>query len=307
MFHLSKASGATALICAAVVALLTGCDEDSGGDLQSLEEELSAELAPTPAAAGDLFTGTRRIDVNGKSVNVSCTGDPVEGKPPIMLLLGFGDGLEAMGDLQKSLSANNRVCSYDRLGEGASDQPGGPQDFATNGQILTAVLDEAMGEQKVVLAGHSMGGLIAARYAPDHQDRVAGLVLLDATGPTAIADTLALVPESHTGDAAMVRQQMIAMREGANPEQLRIQDGEVRSAGDVPVEVVQHGRQDLAAIPEYGVDLERIWAEGQRKWLALSTRSTLVTATESGHYVYRDEPELAVQAIERVTMQAAGK
>ncbi|GAA0506122.1 alpha/beta hydrolase [Saccharopolyspora subtropica] len=296
MFHLSRATGATALICAAVMALLTGCDEGPNAGLDSLD---SSETE------SNLFTGTQKIEVNGKSVNVSCTGNPVEDKPAIMLLLGFGDGLEAMGDLQKSLSAHNRVCSYDRLGEGASDQPDAPQDFASNGQILTAVLDKAMGEHPVVLAGHSMGGLLAARYAPDHQDRVVGLVLLDATGPTAIADTLALLPEGDIGPAAAVREQMIAMREGANPEQLRVQDGEVRAAGDIPVQVVQHGRQDLAAIPQYGPDLERIWAEGQRKWLALSSRSTLVTATRSGHYIYRDEPDLAIQAIERVTTQAA--
>ncbi|MER7010216.1 alpha/beta hydrolase [Saccharopolyspora sp. NPDC000359] len=306
MFHLSKAAGATALACTAVVALLAGCDGGSGNGLESLDEldKLDSELG-TPT--GDLFTGTQKIEVNGKSVNVSCTGNAVAGKPAIMLLLGFGDGLEAMGDLQKSLSADNRVCSYDRLGEGASDQPGGPQDIASNGQILTAVLDKAMGDQPVVLAGHSMGGLIAARYAPDHLDRVKGLVLLDATGPTAITDTLALIPEGDTSEASALREQMIAMREGANPEQLRIQDSAVRSAGDIPVEVVQHGQQYLAPIPQYGPDLERIWAEGQQKWLALSSRSTLVTATKSGHYVYRDEPELARQSIERVTAQATAE
>nr|WP_246331036.1 alpha/beta hydrolase [Saccharopolyspora hordei] len=278
---------------------LTGCGAGADGDLQSLDQ-----LDELDQLDGELFTGTQKIDVGGKAVNVSCAGKPVDGKPGIMLLLGFGDGLEAMSELQKSLSAHNRVCSYDRLGEGASDEPDGPQDFASNGQVLTAVLDKAMGDRSVVLAGHSMGGLLAARYAPDHQDRVTGLVLLDATGPTAISDTLELIPEGDAGPASAVREQMIAMREGANPEQLRVEDGEVRSAGDIPVEVVQHGQQYLAAIPQYGAELERIWAEGQRKWLALSPRSTLVTATGSGHYIYVDEPQLAVQSIERVVTQA---
>ncbi|WP_443076765.1 alpha/beta fold hydrolase [Streptomyces sp. TRM 70361] len=78
----------------------------------------------------------------------------------------------------------NRVCSYDRLGEGASDQPEDPQSFESTGEVLTAVLDRVAGDNPVVLTGHSLGGVIAARYAPDHQDRVRGLVLLDATSPT---------------------------------------------------------------------------------------------------------------------------
>jgi pimeloyl-ACP methyl ester carboxylesterase len=36
------------------------------------------------------------------------------------------------------------------------------------------------GHRPVVLAGHSLGGLIAARYAPAHRDRVASPVLMDA-------------------------------------------------------------------------------------------------------------------------------
>ncbi|MCS7483895.1 hypothetical protein ACFFQW_32495 [Umezawaea endophytica] len=36
----------------------------------------------------------------------------------------------------------------------------------------------------------------------------------------------------------------------------------VRSAGDIPVEVVQHGRQRLADVPEVGPALERAWSAG---------------------------------------------
>ncbi|MEK8145115.1 alpha/beta fold hydrolase [Streptomyces sp. M10(2022)] len=35
-----------------------------------------------------------------------------------------------------------------------------------SGKILTSVLDRLAGDRPVVLAGHSLGGYIAARYAP---------------------------------------------------------------------------------------------------------------------------------------------
>lgn len=79
-----------------------------------------------------------------------------------------------MAAIQKPLSEENRVCS-DRLGEGRSAQPDSPQNFSDSRKVLSSVLDRVAGDGPVVLAGHSLGGMIAARYAPDHQDRAKGL------------------------------------------------------------------------------------------------------------------------------------
>jgi pimeloyl-ACP methyl ester carboxylesterase len=282
--------------------VLVGCDEPS---------EAPQSLSSPPAGITDeladegLLGGTMTVDVDGKSVNVSCSGGPAVIRPTVVLMTGLGDPLEKMAGIQETLSEEGRVCSYDRLGEGASDQPDGPQTFDDSGEVLTAVLAEVAGDDAVVLAGHSLGGAIAARYAPDHQDQVKGLVLMDATPPTTVADTTSLIPESATNPAAQVRAQILTVNQGENPEKLLVADGEVRSGGDIPVEVIQHGQQYLGAIPEYGPRLERLWSEGQRKWLALSGRSNLSTATNSGHHIYVDQPDFAVEAIQRVTSQAA--
>lgn len=288
-----------ALCCALAGAGLVGCDstEPEGGPESS---------APAPEGGEGLLTGTEVIDVEGRSVNVSCSGDPVAERPLVVLLHGGGDDLTTMADLQETLSAQGRVCSYDRLGAGGSDQPEGPQDFEGVGKTLTGVLDEVAGDGPVVLVGHSMGGLIAGRYAPDHQDRVQGLVLLDSTSPTAGTDLSARIPESATGPAGELREQTLAVFDGANPEQLVFTDGPVRSAGDIPVRVIQHGQQYLAEVPEYGEGLEEDWTAGQNQWLALSTDSELSTAENSGHYIHVDEPEVAVAAIEEVAARAAG-
>src|SRR5262245_43731809 len=199
----NKVSAAVALCCAVVGVTLTGCDE-------------AQEASPPPATdaakpAADVFTGAKKITVDGRAVNVSCSGAPAKDRPVIVLMLGAGDGLDKMAGLQKTLSSKNRVCSYDRLGAGASDQPGGPQTLDDTGRVLTAVIDRVAGDAPVVLAGHSLGGLIAARYAPDHQDRVGGLVMMDATSPTQSADLRAVVPDSATGPAADLRAQTLAV------------------------------------------------------------------------------------------------
>lgn len=307
MFRIIRTTALTTLCCA-VAGSLVGCGvlSEVGSDLESAAEEVQSDLESDVVNNGELFTGTKTLDVDGASVNVSCSGAPADERPVIVLMAGMGDGLDTMADLQETLSEGDRVCSYDRLGEGESDQPEGTQSIADVGETLTAVLDDVSPDGPVVLAGHSLGGLIAARYAPDHTDRVHGLVLLDATSPTMLDDITEVIPESATGEGAEVREQNIAVFEGENPEGIVIDsDPQVRSAGDIPTEIIQHGVPYLGEIAEYGDDLERVWAEGQEQWAAVSDNSELSTAEEAGHYIHVDQPEIAVEAIRRVTDQAA--
>ncbi len=291
-------TAAIAVCCAVAAAGLTGCDGVPDSDAFPFD-------SPAPRKTADAFTGTKKIKVGGRSVNVSCAGAPAKDAPVIVLMAGLGDGLGKMAALQKTLSKENRVCSYDRLGAGASDRPEGPQSFADTGKVLTGVLDRVAGDGRVVLAGHSLGGMIAARYAPGHKDRVKGLVLMDATSPTSVADIKGAIPESATGPAAQLRAQTLAVDAGQNPERLVLTDEKVRSAGNIPAEVIRHGKQYLAAVPEYGPALERGWTAGQRTWLGVSARARLSTAAGSEHYIYVDRPDIAVTAIQRVTAQAA--
>nr|WP_246100084.1 alpha/beta hydrolase [Stackebrandtia endophytica] len=263
-------------------------------------------MDPAEEIQAAFFEGTETFTIADHTVNVSCSGSFVSDGPVVILLHGGGDDLTAMADFQTALSADNRVCSYDRLGAGASDQPDGPQDYAAIGATLTGVIDAVSGGEPVVLVGHSMGGLIAARYAPDHQDKVAGAVLLDATSPTAAGDLEARIPEEAEGGAAQLRQDTLAVFAGENPEQLVFADGEVQSAGDIPVRVLQHGVQYLAeAEPEYGEGLEEDWTAGQEAWLGLSSDSRLDTVDDSGHYIYLDAPEAALEAVKDVVTRAS--
>ncbi|WP_337824297.1 alpha/beta fold hydrolase [Amycolatopsis sp. A1MSW2902] len=293
-YSMHKAGGTAAVIAACL--LLAGCDEET-------EADPAPNSAPVSQAA---FTGAKKITVDGKSVNVSCSGTLEKGKPVVVLLHGGGDALDKFASLQETLGKKNRVCSYDRLGAGGSDQPADRQTFETTGKVLTGVLGQLAADSPVVLAGHSLGGLIAARYAPDHQDKVKGLVLMDATSPTQGADLTREIPADATGDAADLRAQTLAVFNGESPEKLVVSDADVKSAGDIPVEVIKHGKEYLAQLPQYGPGLERAWTEGQVKWLALSSRSELTVAKNSGHYIYQDQPDVAVREIEDVAARVAG-
>jgi pimeloyl-ACP methyl ester carboxylesterase len=253
---------------------------------------------PSPVASSD------RVTVDGGSVRVRCRGVEAPGRPVVVLLPGYGDPLTRMRGLQSTLAEQVRVCAYDRLGEGASDAPPRTQGITATEQVLTAVLDRVAPGSPVVLVGHSLGGLIAARYTGDHPDRVQGLVLLDATGPTTTTDVARIIPVNAPGIAGAVRAQQVDVTRGGGRERLQLRDTPVRSAGNLPVTVVAHTPGYLTtSVPTYGPALERAWTAGQRHWLNLSSHSTLVTAARSSHYIYLDQPRLVVREVHRVVEQ----
>ena len=77
-----------------------------------------------------------------------------------------------------ALSARCRVCCMDMLGHGAAPDPPGERvldDFV--GQVHEVVL-ECSDQGPPVLAGYSMGGLVAQAYAVQHHASLSGLVLM---------------------------------------------------------------------------------------------------------------------------------
>lgn len=98
--------------------------------------------------------------------------------PPVMLVHGVGASLEMWEPVAAQLDRRHRVIRYDMLGHGASAKPPGPYrlaEFVDQLHRLAGDLDLP----RFILAGFSMGGLVAQGYALDHPERLARLVLLN--------------------------------------------------------------------------------------------------------------------------------
>lgn len=124
----------------------------------------------------------RRIDIGGLRQHVVELGaDAVaqHNAPPIVLVHGAGCNLEDMRlALGERLAARHRVILVDRAGLGWSERAGRRGGSpAYQAEMLRDVLDRLAVERAIVV-GHSWGGALAARFALDHPQRVAGLVLL---------------------------------------------------------------------------------------------------------------------------------
>lgn len=99
--------------------------------------------------------------------------------PPILAIhgsAGHAYGLTALGE---RLAPERRFLAVDLRGHGFSDKP--PTSYGVEEHVADVLqLIEALGLERPILLGHSIGGAIATLVAEASDDRVGGLVLFDA-------------------------------------------------------------------------------------------------------------------------------
>ena len=252
-------------------------------------------------------SSVRAVQVRGYSIAAKCTGSNRGKSPTVVLIPGLATPLTTFSFIQTRLSSLTRVCSYDPPGEGASSKPRTTLTLADSAAILHELLLKLGASARgVVLVGHSIGGPVAAKYASQYRagGEVKALVLLDATPPSIIAKTERLIAPEAGGPAAEFRRGIISLVAGNDPLRLAVSGVPLPSIGNVPLIVVRHGRPIFSAIPKYARRLELLWANGQRQWLRLSTRSELVIARHSGHLIYLDQPSLTLRLIRQAIAEA---
>ena len=115
--------------------------------------------------------------LNAADIAFLVAGSPSgPGKPPLICLHGIGGDATSFMPQIRGLAKSRRVLSWNMPGYGAS-APLADMDFASLCDRLCAGLD-ALGIERAVFVGQSIGGMIAQEMAIRHPQRVAGLVLI---------------------------------------------------------------------------------------------------------------------------------
>ncbi|MEA2321367.1 MAG: hypothetical protein QOD81_1217 [Solirubrobacteraceae bacterium] len=104
-----------------------------------------------------------------------------EGGEPLVLLHGFGGDLNNWLFNTEALAADRVVYALDLPGHGGSVKAVGDGDLSVLVDAVRAFLD-SQGIERAHLAGHSMGGLVAAQLALADPDRVLSLALIAPAG-----------------------------------------------------------------------------------------------------------------------------
>lgn len=102
--------------------------------------------------------------------------------PPLVLLHGTAASLHTWDPWVEILQDRHRIIRLDLPGFGLTG-PGPEHDHTTEG-CLKAIraLTSHLGIERFALAGSSLGGFLAWRYALEHPEQVENLVLIDAAG-----------------------------------------------------------------------------------------------------------------------------
>jgi pimeloyl-ACP methyl ester carboxylesterase len=99
---------------------------------------------------------------------------------PLVFVHGFGNDAHVWDDVAPAVAPYYRVLALDLRGHGDSDRdPEARYDYDAHLSDLEAVT-AALGIDRFVLVGHSLGGRVAMLFAGRHPERMAGLVIVDS-------------------------------------------------------------------------------------------------------------------------------
>jgi pimeloyl-ACP methyl ester carboxylesterase len=114
---------------------------------------------------------------DGHEVAVAVCGTGV----PLVLVHGFSaEGMLYAQSLWRLVDMGFKVVAIDTAGHGGTQGlPTGGRDFASYTDLLARVVD-ALGIERAVFAGHSMGGRLVTQYAATNPERVIAVLLVDA-------------------------------------------------------------------------------------------------------------------------------
>lgn len=238
------------------------------------------------------------IDVSGQRLHFRVWDGP--GHVTVVFQAGGGCALSCWATVPSLVaeSGSVRVVAYERAGLGQSEV--GPITLTPEAELdqLDRGLD-ALGVGRIVLVGHSYGGLLSLVHAARRPDRVAGLVLVDPMNPGFIEAmglpwlkaTVPEVPDPKTPRDTVTYRMQQTIGE-------LFERGKAALPPRVPTIVI------TAGLPWFGLaDADRAWRRSHEELARQATRGELVVAERSKHDVPGSEPELIVTVLRRMLRQ----
>jgi len=152
--------------------------EASDAEIDAVIEGFQAGFVSNAAEAETSGPSAQKVEVGGRLLRYLDLG---EGGTPLVLVHGFGGDLNNWLFNQPALAAERRVIALDLPGHGESGKTLRSGEAAELSEAVLGLLDHLQLD-RVHLAGHSMGGLVALTVAEQAPARVVSLTLIASAG-----------------------------------------------------------------------------------------------------------------------------
>ena len=231
---------------------------------------------------------------------------------PVVFLHGVTDSWRSFERVLPLLPASIRAFAISARGHGDSDRPESGYGYADMSGDLLAFLD-AMRIDKAIVVGHSMGALVAQRFAVDHPERLSGLVLMGAfatlhrdAGITEFYET-AVAPLTDPIDPVFAREWQLSTL--ARPMPAAHLETVVSETRKVPSRVWREAFTAFLKTPDFSGELSKVrvpalvmWGdrdafaprEAQQKLLSLMPHARLIVYEGAGHGFHWEDVDRVV-------------
>jgi len=185
------------------------------------------------------------------------------------------------------------VLFYDRAGYGKSGFNTEPRDIKKLRSELEIVVNQFANGRKVVLVGHSLGGLIIRDYAIKNPEKVAGLVFVDASH-----EKYNHYSQEQIGLFYNNYKTAYGSNSGIALETLQlIEDfkytATLPNLPNVPVIAITSMKTDA----EHDSADRQLWYDSKESLKAGVTDFMHITTINSGHFIQLEEPKLVLENI----------
>ena len=284
-----------------------------GSQAMAAENEEPLDFSFTQEAPG------QKVPIDDFRLHVDCQG---EGEATVLFEAGLGGSSMEWIPVQQLVAEHARACIYDRAGYAWSDPSPFPSHAVELSREADLLLDRIGATGPVLLVGHSFGGFIVRELALRREADMIGMVLVDAShedqlsrleslagktmmprgtsfvvSPAQVPDSLPEYLQRKIKAFSRMRKTYAALHsEMQYFRESAMQVRRDRTLVHYPVVVISRGL-DLYPADELGRRKTAIWKELQADLATLSSNSTLMVATDSGHHIHTDNPALVAEVI----------
>lgn len=205
---------------------------------------------------------------------------------------GLGDGHSVWNEkkIPIKLSTQLDVVTYDRAGYEKSEKDSKPRNINQLRSELETVINNFSNGRKVILIGHSLGGMIIRDYAVKNASKVAGLLFIDPSHEyynqpsQEEEDMLYNLFKTNYGASSGVA---LEAREIIEDSQYM---ATLPDLPNIPVIVISSLKVDASTSESD----KQIWFKAHELLKEGVSDFTHITTTKSGHYIMNDEPNLVI-------------